>query len=221
MRHWPRVVLLVLFMVASGCRSKATTGDGDGDGGSGAGGAGGRSGGAGAAGSGGDGGVPAECASVACLHTAQDLMTACVGSGACTSQNDLVSMPMTVRGCYDNGIKTLMTIATTTDATNSTSVTTAKVKKGADLCFTRNITVVTPIHADAGAFTSMDVTTLDPSGNLIATAHVDAPFITTVTCPGGAPTVLPDSCGISKLVVSGSYFVDSSAPLCTSGTCTF
>jgi hypothetical protein len=128
---------------------------------------------------------------------------------------------MTLARCYDNGVTILMTIATSTDSTSSTSTAITKVKKGANLCFTRDITTVTPLNADAGAFTSADIKTLDASGTLVATAHLDANSVTTVTCPGGAPTVLPDSCGVPKLLISGSYFVEASAPLCTSGTCSF
>jgi hypothetical protein len=204
MRHGPCVVLLLI--VAIGCGSNGTKGT-DGGGGGGA--------------SGGGGGAPAICASFACLQTVQDLMTGCVGGGACVSQNDLVSTPMTLARCYDNGVKTLITITTTTDSSNYTSATTTKVKKGANLCYTRNNTTVTPMQADAGAFVSMDITTLDSSGTLVATAHVDANAVTTVTCPGGAPTVLPASCGVSPLVISGSFFVDASGPACTSGTCSF
>jgi hypothetical protein len=220
MRHDPRVLLL--FIVACGCGSNAKTGS-DGGGGSSAvgGGGSGASTAGGAGGNGGGGGVPAICANFACLQTVQDLMVACTGRGACTSQNDLASTPKTIARCYDNGVHILTTTVITTDSTSYMSTGAIQVKKGADLCYTRNFMDVTPMQPDASPIISSDMTTLDASGTLVATVHVDANAVTTVTCPGGAPTVLPASCGVSPIVISGSYFVDASAPACTSGTCSF
>jgi hypothetical protein len=207
MRYGPYVVPLLI--VAIGCGSNATKGTG---GGGGVGGAGGR---------GGGGGVPAICAKFACLQTVQDLMAACTVGGACISQNDLDSTPITIARCYDSGIHVLTTSVITRDATNYTSTGATQVKKDADLCYTRSFMDVTPMQPDAGPIVSMDITTLDPSGTLVATVHVDANLVKTVTCPGSPPAVLPDSCGVSPFVISGSYFEDANAPDCTSGTCSF
>ena len=182
----------------------------------------GGSGGSGAAGGrGGGGGVPAICAKFACLQTVQDLMVACTVGGACISQNDLASTPITIARCYDSGIHVLTTSVITRDATNYTSTGTTQVKKGANLCYTRSFMDVTPMQPDAGPIVSMDIATLDPSGTLVATVHVDANFVKTVTCPGSPPAVLPDSCGVPPIVISGSYFEEANAPDCTSGTCSF
>ena len=209
MRHGPCVVLLLIVSV--GCGSNATKGT-DGGGGSGAGGAG---------GGGGSGGVPAICAKFACLQTVQDLMAACTVGGACISQNDLASTPITIARCYDSGIHVLTTSVITMDSTSYTSTGATQVKKGADLCYTRSFMDVTPRQPDAGPIDSMDITTLDPSGAVVATVHVDTNFVKTVTCPGSPPAVLPDSCGVPPIVISGSYFEEANAPDCTSGTCGF
>ncbi|HEY4187066.1 MAG TPA: hypothetical protein VGP07_18465 [Polyangia bacterium] len=55
----------------------------------------------------------------------------------------------------------------------------------------------------------------------MATVHSDPNGVVTVTCPGGPPTVLLDSCGYSKLMVGATYLTESTAPLCTLGTCNF
>ena len=148
-------------------------------------------------------------------------MVACTVGGACVSQNDVASTPITIARCYDSGIHVLTTSVITMDSTSYTSTGATQVKKGANLCYTRSFTSVTPKQPDAGVFISDDMTTLDPSGTLVATVHVDANAVTTVTCPGGAPTVLPPSCGVSPIVLGGSYFEEANAPDCTSGTCSF
>ena len=93
------------------------------------------------------------------------------------------------------------------------------VKKRDALCYTR--TLVTHIAAGPPAPASQpDITTQDPSGTTVATVHVDDNDVITVTCPGGAPTVLMQSCGFSDLTAKGAYLTQSPPPTCTGGACT-
>ncbi|HXJ21201.1 MAG TPA: hypothetical protein VMT03_13295 [Polyangia bacterium] len=47
----------------------------------------------------------------------------------------------------------------------------------------------------------------------MATVHLES-GVTTITCPGSAPTVLPGSCGFSGLMVTGTYLMDSTTSAC-------
>ncbi len=128
---------------------------------------------------------------------------------------------MTETKCYDNGVTILTTTESSTGSTNSTVTLTFKVKKNGALCFSKNAVGTFPTGAEAGTDVTQDVTTLDASGTLVATVHSDPGGVVTVTCPGGPPTVLSDSCGFSRLMSGATYLVESTAPLCDPGTCTF
>jgi hypothetical protein len=202
-------VALLLLLAGGSCNSKPTAVPDGGNGGGGAG---------GGAGASGDSGV---CANVACLQTVWDLALGCTAGGSCMYQSDLTSTPMTETKCYDNGIKILTTTASSTGSTISTVTLAFKVKKNGAVCFSKTAVDSFPAGAEAGTAVTGDVTTLDASGTLVATVHSDPGGVVTVTCPGGPPTVLPDSCGFSKLIVAATYLVESTAPLCDPGTCTF
>ena len=77
-------------------------------------------------------------------------MVACTVGGACVSQNDVASTPMTIARCYDSGIHVLTTSVITMDSTSYTSTGATQVKKGANLCYTRSFTGVTSKQPDAG-----------------------------------------------------------------------
>ena len=213
-----RLFVALLLLVAGGsCNSKPTAGPDGGRAGSGGAGRGGNAGGGGA-GASDDSGV---CANVACVQTAWDLAVGCSAGGSCMYQSDLTSTPMTETRCYDNGVKILMTTDPSTGPSISTVTLTFKVKKNGAVCFSKTAVDTFPTGAEAGTDITGDVTTLDPSGTLVATVHSDPNGVVTVTCPGGLPTVLPDSCGFSRLMVGATYLVESTAPLCNPGTCNF
>jgi hypothetical protein len=201
----------LLLMACGSCTSSPTAKPGGG----------GNGGGGNAGGGGGASDDSGVCANVACLQTAWDLAVGCTAGGACTYQSDLTSTPMTETKCYDDGVTILMTTASATGATTSTVTLTFKVKKNGALCFSKNAMETFPTGAEAGTDTTGDVTTLDASGALVATVHSDPGGVVTVTCPGGPPTMFPDSCGFSKLMVAATYLVESTAPLCNPGTCNF
>ena len=136
-------------------------------------------------------------------------------------QSDRTSTPMTETRCYDNGVHILTTTESSTGSTTSTLTMTFKVKKNGSDCFSKNAVDSFPANAEAGTDVTGDVTTLDASGTLVATVHSDPSGVVTVTCPGGPPTVLDDSCGFSRLIVGAPYLTESTAPLCTLGTCSF
>jgi hypothetical protein len=213
MRRGLLVALLVLNAGAS-CNSKSTGGSDDG------GGAGG-----GSAGSGGGAGASSDdsgvCANVACLQTVFDLLVGCEASGSCMYQSDFTSTPMTETKCFDNGVKTLMTTESTTGSTVSSVTLTFTVKKNDAVCFSKKAVDSFPTGVEAGTDVTGEVMTMDASGALLATVHSDPSGVVTVTCPGSPPTVLSDSCGISKLMVAATYLVDPNSPLCTLGTCSF
>jgi hypothetical protein len=206
----------LLLVIACNSSKQATGTDGGG-------GASGDSGGAGGTSSGGSSGDDSGvCANVACLQTAWDMTLACEASGSCSDQ--ATATPLTEASCYDNGVHVLSTFETSTGATTSTVTSTFKVNKNGTLCFTKIAVDVFPAGADAGADAGANaignVTTMDPSGTLVATVHVEG-GVTTVTCPGGPPTVLPDSCGFSGIMVTGAYLRDATASTCNAGTCSF
>jgi len=210
-----RALWAALLFVAA-CGSSAKPNDRTGGGGGGGAGTSGGGGGGGGGTVGVDSGV---CANVACLQTAWDLTLACSGDGTCSEQT--TAMPLTQARCYDNGVHVLMTSETSTGATTSTVTLTFEVNKNGALCFSRTAIDVFPADTEAGtAAQSTDLKTTDPSGALVATVHVEN-GVTTVTCPGGPPTVLSASCGFSGIMVTGSYVVASTASTCTAGTCTF
>jgi hypothetical protein len=159
------------------------------------------------------------CANVACVQTAWDLTVAGTASGSCLHQT--TASPLTETRCYDNGIHYLMTTNTSSDATTTTLTITFNVKKNGAPLFSKTAVDVFPAGAEAGTSAlSTDLTTKDGSGALVATVHVEG-GVTTVTCPGSPPTVLPDACGFSALMVSGTFVTDPSASSCSAGACTF
>jgi hypothetical protein len=210
------LLVALLLVVASGsCNSKPTAAP---DGGGNGGGSGGSAGGGGGAGASEDSGV---CANLACLQTLSDLVVGCTAGGSCMYQSDRTSTPMTDTECYDNGVHTLMTTESSTGSTITTVTLTFKVKKNGALCFSKNYVDSFPTGAEAGTDVTGDAMTLDGSGTLVATVHSDPSGVVTVTCPGGPPTVLVDSCGFSRLIVGAAYLRDSTASNCTLGTCSF
>jgi hypothetical protein len=165
---------------------------------------------------GGDSGV---CANVACIQTAFDLTTAGTAGGSCVHQT--IASPLSETRCYDNGIHYLMTTETSSDATTSTVTITISLKKNGTPLLTKTAVDVFPAGAEAGTSPlSTNLTTMDGSGALVAAVHVEG-GVTTITCPGSPPTALPDSCGFSALMVSGTFFTDPSASNCSAGTCSF
>ena len=127
--------------------------------------------------------------------------------------------PVTVTQCFGNGVKILGAVEQSQGSTDLTSTNTFTLKKSDALCYTR--TLVTHIPNAAGGGITTDITTQDPSGATVATVHLDANDVATVTCPGGAPTVLMQSCGFSDLIAKGAYLTQAPPPTCTGGACSF
>jgi hypothetical protein len=210
MRRW----LFVGLVVAVGCGGSNARPDGGG-GSSGGGGSGGHGGGAGDAGD--DSGA---CSNVGCTQTVQDLVLGCVAGGSCVYQSNVPATPLMKTSCYDNGVKVLTTIESSTGATNMVT-TTFKVKKGDSVCYTKTAVDSFPANADTGTDSTSDVTIQDPSGALVATTHVDPNGHITLTCAGGSPIAVPDSCAVATLVLLGGPPIEAGTPTCDLGTCTF
>lgn len=161
------------------------------------------------------------CASLACLKQVGDLMLGCAGGGTCILQQDLTATPTSSSQCYDNGVKILATMQTTSGSTSYQMTYTYKVKKNDVLCYTRTF-VSGSSFTDGGLASGIDFTLQDAAGKTLVTAHQDDNNVATVTCPGGEPTVFTNSCGYPSLAVNGAYATQgNSPPTCTAGTCSF
>ena len=184
----------------------------DGAGGGGAGGA--MAGAAGTAAAGDD------CSNVPCLQQAETLMAGCLAAGPCISQKVSITPPTSVSSCFDNGVRVVGTMAGGGQGDSFTLTTTYKVKKGDALCYTRTFATHTPPGGDAGASTVADITTQDASGAIVAIVHLDEHDTPTVICPGRLPTVPAFPCGYAASVRT-AFLVQTPAPTCTAGACTF
>ena len=166
---------------------------------------------------GGGGGGSGACANVACLQQVEDLMVGCIAGGSCVVQESTTA-PVTVTQCFGNGVKIMGAVEQSQGSTDLTSTNTFTLKKSDALCYTR--TLATHIPSAGGGITT-DITTQDPSGATVATVHLDANNVATVTCPGGSPTVLMNSCGFATSTVNGAYLTQAPPPTCTGGACSF
>ena len=161
------------------------------------------------------------CANLACLKQAGNLMLGCAGGGTCILQQALTATPPSTSECYDNGVKILATMQTTSASTSYQMTDRYEVKKNDALCYTRTV-VSGNSFTDGGLVYALDFTLQDAAGKTLVTSSVDDKNVATVTCPGGEPTVYTDSCGYPSLAVNGAYAtLGSSPPTCTAGTCSF
>lgn len=153
----------------------------------------------------------------------QDLMVGCAGDGSCVSHTDGTGFPSTTTKCYENGVKILTMIDTSQSSTSFTLSTTFKVSMNGSLCYTRSsVSVTMDVDAGAGAKYASDLTMQDAFGTTIMTVHEDTDGVAMVTCPGRAPSLVPASCGVSPLFVTGGPPVKSTAATtCVNETCTF
>jgi hypothetical protein len=105
--------------------------------------------------------------------------------------------------CYGNGV----TVSTTADMTNPTSMTSVQVyKKNGTVCYS----VEMPLSA-AGP-NSVTMVIKNPAGATVATEVFDQTARTvTITCTGGSPVVVSLDCMTSSSTDGGTP--------CTTGTC--
>jgi hypothetical protein len=170
----------------------------------------------GGTGGGGTGGssipLTGNCANLTCLNPLNDLLSACqVGaSEACTQQTTISPEWFVENDCYASGVKMQVSQVSMSPGMSSMTLT---VKRGSSVCYS--------IEVD-GFYASGSLTTAvvkNASGTPIATlAEYSTTSVSTVTCPGGAPTAVDATCGST----SGS--IGSGMPTganCTTGTCTF
>jgi hypothetical protein len=148
------------------------------------------------------------CASLTCLNPMMNLMAGCTLTGSCTEQVSTTTGAVNI--CYDNGVK----MQGTMDATTLTSMD-ITVKNGSGVCYTM---VVGGLSATS---TAMTMAIKNPAGTTVGTIGIDSTAGTeSVTCPGGAATVIDASCGSGGTDVTSSSSAASSSS-CTQGTCTY
>lgn len=148
------------------------------------------------------------CANLTCLGTASSLIASCAPSGDCTEQATVGGTSATYHLCFSNGVKVSRGSApTAATGTLSQSMT---VKKGDSVCYSFSLS------ADATG-TNGTIIYANGSGATLVTEALNG-STTTITCPGGVPTVFDDSCGAA---LSGLTGITPGTGACTLGTCTF
>jgi hypothetical protein len=134
-----------------------------------------------------------------------DLWAACLVNGTCAKQ----TTSTTTTSCFGNGVK-----VQTTSGTTGTTVT---AKKGDTVCYTKTFASGS---TSGGTYPwSSTITVQNGSGATVATMSVDSSGIPSVTCPGGTPTQVDDSCLTD--FSSFYYYQGTTPPTCTEGTCMF
>ena len=158
-------------------------------------------------GAGGSGSIPlvGACANLTCLNDMVSVLAACPTTGACTQQASAATGAVSL--CYANGVKVQEVIDLSTFAM------TMSAKNGGSTCYSMTV---------SGMMANpMVVTVNNGSGKLIATISVDTSADTeTVTCPGGAATVIDQTCGSASEQASSAAAAGESST-CTDGTCTY
>ena len=167
----------------------------------------------GGTGGGGTGGssipLTGNCANLTCLNPLNDLLSACqVGAGeACTRQNTMIPA-IVINDCYASGVK--MHASMGMDMSSATIT----VKNGSSICYSLLMTGI------LGGVS--DVSTLvfrNSSGATVATIAVNnTTSVSTVTCPGGTPTVVDATCGNNSGNLGSAIPTGSN---CTPGLCAF
>ncbi len=146
----------------------------------------------------------AACDSLACVGPMDDLWATCLVDGTCTKQ----TTSSATTSCFGNGVK----VQTTTGATG----TTVTAKKGDAICYTKAFASASASGGTPASSTT--VTVQNGSGATVATLSIDGSILS-VTCPGGTPTQVDDSC--VNDFASFYYSHSTTPPTCTEGACTF
>ena len=170
----------------------------------------------GGTGGGGTGGssipLTGNCANLTCLNPLNDLLSTCqVGaSEACTLQVTISPEFFDVNECYASGVK--MQVSQGSMGPGMSSMTLATVKRGSSVCYS--------IEVD-GPYSSLTTAVVkDGAGTPVATLSEDSTTsVSTVTCPGGTPTVVDATCGSAPGGIGSSGLPGGGN--CTTGTCTF
>jgi hypothetical protein len=108
-----------------------------------------------------------------------------------------------------------------TDASTIVRPSTVEVKKGDALCFSQSFVQTVTLTGPGSYKIVDDYTRMDASGTVVATIH-RADGVTTVTCPGGPPTVIPPmGCGFSSPMINLDPLLPEGNMVCDVGICTF
>ncbi|MGB8296335.1 MAG: hypothetical protein WCG85_12985 [Polyangia bacterium] len=171
----------------------------------------------GGTGGGGTGGssipLTGNCANLTCLNPLNDLLSTCqVGaSEACTVQVTMSPEFFDVNDCYASGVK--MQVSQGSMGPGMSSMTLTTVKRGSSVCY--SIEVDGPYGY--GILTTVVVK--DGAGTPVATLSENSTAsVSTVTCPGGTPTVVDATCGNNSGNLGSTIPTGSN---CTPGLCAF
>jgi hypothetical protein len=170
----------------------------------------------GGTGGGGTGGssipLTGNCANLTCLNPLNDLLSTCqVGANeACTEQSTVTPAVYTivVNDCYASGVKTHASLSMDMSSATITA------KNGSSVCYSILMTGI--------LYGVSEVSTLVVSnsfGTTVATIAVNnTTSVSTVTCPGGTPTVVDATCGNNSGNLGSAIPTGSN---CTPGLCAF
>jgi hypothetical protein len=169
----------------------------------------------GGTGGGGTGGssipLTGNCANLTCLNPLNDLLSTCqVGaSEACTVQVTMSPEFFDVNECYTSGVK--MQVSQGSMGPGMSSMTLTTVKRGSSVCYS--------IELDAPYSSLTTAVVKDGAGTPVATlSEYSTTSVSTVTCPGGTPTVVDATCGNNSGNLGSAIPTGSN---CTPGLCAF
>jgi hypothetical protein len=160
------------------------------------------------------------CANLTCMNSMLTLLSnpACQTSATDTcTQSMTMGTALLMNECYSSGAKMQVSM----DMSSATAPTVMTVKSGSSVCYSMRMT------GDSLTGTTGGVTTiafLNASGATVATIVEDStttPAVETVTCPGGAPTVIDATCGSGGTSGVGSFPGSNTTATCIDGVCTF
>jgi len=156
-------------------------------------------------GTGGDGGLGGSSGcNLSCLNTLVSLMQGCQPTGTCVEQ---LSGTTVGNACYSNGIK--LQVSMTTPSTGGTSMS-MSVKKGSAVCYS--------MVMNETAAGDMTMAFKNASGVAVATMGTTTTGGSTITCPGGSPSVIDSTC--SGQANSANSMATPSTD-CTQGACAY
>lgn len=148
------------------------------------------------------------CAGLTCLNPMVDLLATCqVGATeACTEAMTMTGTALVASDCYTSGVK--MQTSVGMDMSSATMT----VENGSSVCYS--------ILMSGLSGSAVTMVVKNGSGTTIGTIAEDTTTsVETVTCPGGAPTVVDSSCGSGGTTSTG--VAPGSGAACTTGICAF
>lgn len=160
------------------------------------------------------------CANLTCMNSMLTLLSnpACQTSATDTcTQSTTMGTALLMNECYSSGAKMQVSM----DMSSATAPIVMTVKSGSSVCYSMRMTGDTLTGTTGGVTT---IAFMNASGATVATIVEDStttPAVETVTCPGGAPTVIDASCGSGGTSGVGNIPGSNTTATCTDGVCTF